>query len=206
MLDLYNKKLLIWDFETEGLSPLYTRPWQLGFCVYEKNKEIFSYSAYLKWPNLKVSPGAARATGYDPVKVEKEGKDPREVLDILWQYMYDDSYVVAGHNVLGYDVQINNVSRRELGLKPDFSFVPRILDSNAIARGIKLGMLPKKDEDFIAWQYKMLNVRAKGVRTNIKSLCEEFNIEFDEFRLHEALYDVQKNHSIFLELDKRLKY
>jgi DNA polymerase III epsilon subunit-like protein len=206
MPNLYNKKLLIFDYETEGLSELYSRPWQIGFCIYEKNEEIFNYSSYIKWPNLNVSPGAARATHFNPVVVEKEGKDPKEVLGFFWEHLYDDKYTIAGHNILGYDVQINNVARRESGLKPDYSFVRRCLDSNAIARGIKLNMLPKPGDNFVAWQYKMLEVRAKGVKTSITALCKEFNIECDESRLHEAIFDVRMNYKIFQELEKKLRY
>lgn len=207
MLNLYNRKLLIWDYETESLSELYARPWQLGFCIYEKGQEVFSYSSYIKYNTpLKVSPGAARATHYNPFIVEKEGKPAQEVFDIFWKYLYDEQYTPAGHNLLGYDVQINNVARRELGLPPDYSYVPRILDSNAIARGFKMNLKPKKGENLVAWQYKMLNIRAKGVKTSILTLCREYSIECDENRLHEAIYDTRMNYQIFKELEKRMNY
>jgi DNA polymerase III epsilon subunit-like protein len=183
---------------------MYAKPWQLGFCIYEKGEEVFSYSSYLKWPNLNVSPGAARATHFNPLIVEKEGKDPKEVLEFFWKHLYDEKYTIAGHNILGYDVQINNVARRELGFQPDYSYVPRCLDSNAIARGIKLERLPKPGEDLVAWQYKMLDIRAKGVRTSITALCKEWDIPFDENRLHEAIYDVRCNYQIFKKIVQKL--
>ena len=207
MLNLYNKLILSADYETESLSELYALPWQLGFTIYKNGQKIESYGSYLKWHRpLNVSSGAARATHYNPFIVEKEAKPAKEVLEHFWSYLYDDKYTPLFHNGLGYDIQINNVARRELGLLPDYSFVPRVLDSNAIARGIKMNMKPKEGENFTAWQYKMLNIHAKGVRTSIIALCKEFNIECDENRLHEATYDTEKAYDILRELEKRMNY
>lgn len=206
MLNLKDKLILAGDFETEGLNELYSRPWQLSFCIFKNKEEIFSYSSYIKIPNLNVSDGAARATQYNELKVEQEGKDPKEVFETFWKYLYNENYIPLFHNGLGYDVQINNVMRRELGYKPDSSYVDRMLDTNAIARGLKMKMLPKKGENFTAWQYKMLNIKAKGIRTSILALCKEFGIECDENKLHEALFDVRMSYKILQEIEKRLNH
>lgn len=207
MLNLYNKLILSADFETESLSELYALPWQIGFTIYKNGQKLESFGSYLKWHRpLNVSPGAARATHYNPFIVEKEAKPAKEVLEHFWRYLYNKDYTILFHNGLGYDVQINNVARRELELPPDYSFVPRILDSNAIARGLKMGLKPKEGENLMAWQYKMLNIRAKGVKTSVLALCKEHSIECDENRLHEATYDTERTYDILRELEKRMNY
>ena len=202
--NLLKKKIVLYDYETEGLNLCYTRPWELAFNIYEYGKLIESKHAYIKWPNLKVSKGAAEATGFDPNKIEILGKDPKLVCDKFFSYLYDDSYTILGHNILGYDSYIVNVCRRELGYSEDYSFIDRVIDTHALAKAWKLNLRPLEDENFPAWQYRVIDKKAKGIKTNLKALCEEFGIEFDETKLHAAGYDCEKNHEVFQELVKRL--
>ncbi len=55
---------------------------------------------------------------------------------------------------------------------------------------------PDKD-DLIAWQLRYLNYRERGLKTNQKYLLEHYGIDFDEKKLHDALYDIEKNFEIF---------
>jgi hypothetical protein len=83
-----------------------------------------------------------------------------------------------------------------MGLKSDFSYVNRIIDTNCIAKAIKKNLSPQK-EDFIYWQYRLENFREKGMKTSIKAQLKDYKIDFDENMLHNSLYDVQMNFKIF---------
>lgn len=204
MFNLLDKKIIIYDTETEGLNHMFTRPWELAFCVYEKNKKVYEYQSYLKWPNLKVSFGAAKQTGYNAKEVQDKGREPKEVMDHFRKYLYDDEYYIVGHNILRYDSQIINTANRELGYDTDFSFTKRCIDTNALARALKLNRLKKEHEDIIAWQYRILDIRAKGVKTRIQVLCDEFKITYDKENLHGALYDVEMNYEILKRLVQKM--
>ena len=202
--NILNSKLICVDYETEGLNLCYTRPWELAMDVYDKGKKLESKHAYIKWPNLNVSRGAAAATGFDPNKVEILGKDPKLICDKFFTYLYDESYTIIGHNILGYDAYIVNVCRRELGYPEDYSFIRRMIDTHALSKAYKLKLRPDESEDFTAWQYRVMDLKAKGVKTNLAAMCQEFGIEFDKTKLHAAGYDISRNYEVFKELVKRL--
>jgi DNA polymerase III epsilon subunit-like protein len=47
---------------------------------------------------------------------------------------------------------------------------------------------------------KLASLRAKGVKTNLMSLCDKYKIDFDPSKLHDALYDIEKNFEVFKKL------
>ena len=48
-----------------------------------------------------------------------------------------------------------------------------------------------------SWQYKLNGFRERGLKTNLKFLCQKYSIDFDESKLHDALYDIEKNYEVF---------
>lgn len=202
--NILNKRLIIFDTETEGLNGCFTRPWEIFWSVFEKGEEVESHECLLKWPDLKVSEGAARVTGFDPQRIEDFGQEPKEIIDLFDSFLYDDRNILVGANILGYDVKIINTARRQFGYKPDYSFIKRIYDVNAIARGLKWPVRYNPGDDFIAWQYKCLNIKMKGMKTKVQYLCEEYGIPFDLEQLHQAKYDSFLTEKVFRELVKRV--
>ena len=91
------------------------------------------------------------------------------------------------------------VIARQLGFNIDYSFVDRIFDTKAIATALAKGNKNPDKEDFISWQLKWLNYRERGLKTNQKYLLEYYDIDFDAKKLHDALYDIEKNFEIFLK-------
>ena len=82
-------------------------------------------------------------------------------------------------------------------IKPDYSYISRIYDTNCIAKAIKKDLQPPKDLELIYWQYKLNNFREKRMRTSIKAQLKQYKIDFDEDKLHDSLYDVRMNFEIF---------
>ena len=77
---------------------------------------------------------------------------------------------------------------------------PKMLDTNCLAKGVKFGLKFNPKESLLAYQYKLLHKRKKGVRTNLKALGKEYEIDFDEEKLHEALYDLELNINVWNKL------
>ena len=82
----------------------------------------------------------------------------------------------------------------------NYSYINRIIDTNCLARSIKNNIPFSNSGNFIDWQYKLLHHRTRGVKTNLKQLCKDYDIDFDESRLHEALYDVEKTFDIYKKM------
>jgi DNA polymerase III epsilon subunit-like protein len=69
-----------------------------------------------------------------------------------------------------------------------------------LARSVKNEIPYSNSQNIVPWQYKLLNFRKKGVKTNLKQLCKDYSIDFDESKLHDALYDVIKTYEVFLKM------
>jgi DNA polymerase III epsilon subunit-like protein len=194
-----NQKYLIFDYETCNLNLGLTsnKPWQLGFLVCQGKKIIEKKDFYISWDNLKVSADAARITGFSKSKYNRLKKDANNVLEEFEKYLFNDEYIIIGHNVLGFDVYIHNLHRKLLKKPPNYSYINRVIDTNCIARGVKNDISFSKDSKLIEWQYKLLHHRVRGVKTNLKQLCKDYSIEFDENFLHDALYDVEKTFEVY---------
>ena len=151
------------------------------------------------WEDLNVSEDAARVTGFNYTSYAKQAEDPSIVYKDFINLINQDDIIIVGQNLLGYDIYILGVIARKLGIKIDYSFVNRIFDTKAIATALAKDNKNPDKEDFISWQLKWLNYRERGLKTNQKYLLEYYDIDFDAKKLHDALYDIEKNFEIFLK-------
>ena len=197
-----NQKFLVFDYETcnLNLSSYENKPWQIGFIICQGSKVLKKFDLLISWDELNVSAEAARITNFSKERYDKGKKNPLKCLDCLEKYLYDDDFLIVGHNVLGFDVYIHDIHRKLCGKKTDYSYIDRVLDTKCIGRAIKNDSYYNPDSSLISWQYKLLNYRKKGVKTNLKQLCKDYSIEFDNLKLHDALYDVEKTFEVLQKL------
>jgi len=196
-----NQKYICFDFETCNLNLLSpdNKPWQLSYIIAEGNKVLKERDCYIYWPDLKLSEEARVITRFDDAKYSRLAKDPRAILEEFESYLYDEDYIIIGQNLLGFDVYIHGTYRKLLNIKPDFSYVCRIYDTNCIAKAIKKNMQPVDKKESIGWQYQLNDFRERNMRTSIKAQLKQYKIDFDENKLHDSIYDVQMNFKIFLK-------
>lgn len=193
------------DKETENLNILEgNRPWELGFTTATKDKILTTDHFYINWPDLNVGKGAAQVTKFyeKEYDVRTRGVAPEEGLRRIESYIYDPKYILVAHNGLGFDFAILKILRAIFGKGPDYSYQSRFIDTNCLARAWKLeATIPKfPSPEFEEFLYKFYNTRFKGVKTNLKALCKEFGIEFDEELAHSASYDSLKTMEVFWQL------
>jgi hypothetical protein len=200
----FNKQqeYVIVDYETENLNTLHGLPWQVSFLVCDLKgvKEEHDYFPYFE--DLSMSKGAASITRFDYSEYKSNGKDPKEVLSILDSYIYDPKYVVVFQNGIPFDSMIHQVFRRKMGKTPDYSYLNRCIDTNAIAKAWKHGIKPPLfgTPDFLPFQYRMLGFYQKGVKTNLTQLGKDFQIEFDYTSTHRGINDIRLNYLVFKKL------
>jgi DNA polymerase III alpha subunit (gram-positive type) len=194
----FNKKqrYVVFDTETEGLNLVTSRPWQVAWMVVEGDKIIEKNDLFIEWPDLQVSEGAARVTGFTEKEYNKKCEPPNEVWERFSKDLYNPDNLIIGQNLLGFDVYMVNIWRRLMNLGADYSFIPRILDTKVLATAIAKEMPVVKD-DFIGWQYRLLNYRERGLKTSQATLLKKYNIDHDPKRLHDALYDIEMNFKVF---------
>ena len=184
------------DTETEGLNLTSSKPWQVSWVVCRGHNIISKHDHFIRWDNNNVSADAERITGFDKDYYYSRAEDPMEVFKKLSKYLYDPSFLVIGQNLLGFDVYMINVWRKLMEMKSDHSYVDRIIDTKSISTAIFKNILPDK-ENFLSWQYKMLHIREKGLKTSQAFMLKYYDIPHDPKKLHDSLYDVEMTFEIF---------
>lgn len=198
------EKLFCWvDMETENvaLHESINKPWQIGLALYRNNKIEKEIDLYVRWPEgLRVSAQAAKITHFDPSKIERLGKSPKEVLEIVDEHL-KKADIIAGHNIFGFESYILPILYRKVKRK-SFNIVPKALDTFSIAKAIKLEVPCKINENFAAWQYRLYHRIEKGLKCSLGALANEFQIPHDKEKLHSAIEDVKVNIAVW----DKLKY
>lgn len=193
----FDQKYVIFDTETEGLNLVSSKPWQLAWIEATGKKITKKQNRFLKWDNLNVSEDAAKVTGFDKKDYESKAEDPAVVFKEFMDLISQDDVIVVGQNILGYDLYILGVIARNLNIIMDYSFINNCFDTKAIATALAKGNKTPDKDDFIGWQIKWLHYRERGLKTNQKFLLQHYEIDFNEAKLHDALYDIEKNFEIF---------
>ena len=197
-----SQKYVFFDFETCGLNlgSLRNKPWQLAFITIENDKVVDKADYWLKWEGLNVSKGAAKVTGWTQKKYDEKAVDPLRPIDHFEKYLYDPEYLKVGHNILGFDVYMHGICRRLIGKEPDYSYLDQLVDTLCLSRAINNDIKLQKGDNLLQWQYKMISLRRAKGRNRLIDLCKQYDIQFNAKKLHDALYDIQKNYEVFKKL------
>lgn len=200
LLRFNNKqKYIIFDFETcnLNLASLDNKPWQLGFLLAQGKNILNKFNFLIRWDDLRISNEARKITGFNDIIYKNKAVDPDLVLKEFEKYLYDEDYLIIGHNILGFDIYIHNILRKNLNKKSNYSYLNRCIDTLSLAKAIKKDIKPDSGQDFLCWQYKLNSFFEKRMGCSIQALCKKYDIEFDVNMLHDALYDIELNFKIF---------
>lgn len=195
-------RYLIWDTESEGLNLHSHRPWELAYAICTHKEVLSLHVSYLWWPNLKVSRGAAAKTGFDPIEYKAKARPPAEVLAEFEQHLLDPTIYPVGHSIIGFDTYMHaNLRREAIGAPPDWSWLPRLIDTNCLVKAIHKGWVPdtSSPEAWLGWLYKAADYREKGLKSNLGDTGRAWKVEHDYGTLHRAGPDIMLNHKVFRE-------
>lgn len=201
-----NAKIIFVDCETQNLclNGQFNLPWQIATIELQGNKIIKENDYLLKWnPILEVSKEAAFITKYNENNIIEHGKDPLECGKKILQDLKNADYIF-GHNLLGFDTYVLISFFKKLGLEP-YNIAPKVIDTNAIAKGIKLGIkFNRQTDNLLAYQYQMYHNIVRGLKTNLTALGKENEIEHDYDNLHNALIDLKLNIKVWNKLKHQI--
>lgn len=210
LLRFENKyKFLTFDYETCNLNLVaeaIQAPWQLGWSLRSK-QSTESHEDWIWWDDLELKMGkdAARLTGFDYQVYKRKAKPARPIFDKFDAYLKDPNIISVTANGWNFDTYIYGIYCKLLGEIPDYSWTARHVDIQTIEKAKQLDYkIPKIGTDeWIFFNVKMSEIRQRGLKTNLKFLCESYDVPYDETRHHkEALYDVELTDSIF---DKQMR-
>lgn len=196
-----SQKYLFFDYETECVNLAHHNiPWQIGYVVADGHKIQKVVNKYIDWPDLNISPDAARITKFDRYKYDTNKEDPLKILREFEIYLDNPDYLVVGHNILGFDIFLHNLYRRKLGLPPNFSYLSRAIDTNSVFKAYKLGVKQIDLKNIYVECLRYTNYMEKGLKSSLKLLAKESGLEFNEEDLHDAEKDVIINYEAFKKL------
>ena len=199
----YNQKYLVVDTETEGLNLHSSKAWQLSWIVCQGNKILEEHDEFIAHKNLNIPEVVKKMTGFNWDKYNEKSKSLSKVWSKFETYLYDPQYIIVGQNLLGFDVYMLALLQKMLGQQPDYSYLPRIYDTRALAKAYREN-LDKPKDNFLSWQYKIINNRSLKAKVSQGTLLKFFDIDHDESKLHDALYDIKKCFEVFCELKRRM--
>lgn len=176
------------DWETESLNLCYSRPWQLSYIVFNLNEILEKKTSYIWYEDLKVSKDAARITRFNYDEYKKNAISPDLILADLDKYIYDSNIITMSHNLFHFDAEIHQVARKSIGLKSDYSYLGRAIDTWALSKFYNDAIKPDL-QNFTESQYKILSKKSKRGSGTISTMAKTFDIQIDESKIHDAGYD-----------------
>ena len=190
------------DFETEHLGLGSSLPWQFAWTRMEKGKIVDSKEFYIDVPNLNVSIDAARVTGFNIYKYNDLKVPAETVVEFIEDQIVNSKDAFAGHNILGFDLYIMRNLYEVVGRDFDFKrIIYRCIDTLSLGRGrFHQIEVPDNKHERLAYMYKMLARPNKAFKGSLSAIAKDFGIEFDESRLHDALYDIKLNAQVYKQL------
>jgi DNA polymerase III epsilon subunit-like protein len=154
---------------------------------------------YLKWKtDLKISQDAARITRYDHNKVQKIGQDPKEIFPTFKDWLDHADYII-GHNIIGFDIYLIKEYYRYMNCNWNH-LMPKVIDTNLIARGLKYGMTYSPKDNLLEYQYKVYHTKKKNVKSSLSTLGKDYQIDHDYDKLHDAINDLELNLKVWNKL------
>lgn len=201
------------DFETYNLLLNFVgnKCWQTGL-IQLKDKEIIKRADLIvKWPNppkfdpetIKMIYKGAQTVESLNARIAKEGLAPEKAFEITYQYCEECDKIV-GHNILGFDLYLLRAWCELMG-KPWKHFPEKMIDTHCLIKGMKLNIPYKKEDNFLEYQYKILNTIVKGVKTRLEVVGKEMNIDHDYAKLHDALVDLHLNIKVWNQVKYKLE-
>ena len=196
-----DKTYVLIDCETENLclNAMYNLPWQIAMIKTKGEKVLDSKDYYVKWDRpLHVSKEAARITKFNQKKYESSSVEYDEIFPTIFDWLENADYIM-GHNLLGFDIYLIRDYYQKMG-KPYHHLMDKILDTLAIARGLKSGIPYDAEQSLLEYQYRMINFRQRGMKTNLAQLGKDYDIDHDYDNLHNALVDLGLNLKVWNKL------
>ena len=196
-----DKTIVLIDCETLNLclNKCHNLPWQISMLKVKGDKSYAEKDFYIKWDtDLKISEGAARITRFSQTKMNKLGIPPEEAFPTIKDWLDNADYIL-GHNILGFDLYLIKDLYEYHG--EDWKhLLNKIIDTNCVAKGVKLGLQRRPEDDLLTYQYRLYHIRKRGLKTNLRALGIEYDIKHDYAKLHNALVDLQLNLKIWNKL------
>jgi DNA polymerase III epsilon subunit-like protein len=180
---------VVFDFETTGLNTQLDVPIEVG---YWHDGMAHSMRVHQTRP---ISPEASAVHGItDAMCVD--GVAPESYLETLIEVLFDSDCAIITHNGIKFDIPMLEVECERYGYaKPDRS---RYIDTAAMYKGIKLGIIAKAGESHWDYATRVLGIHSYQ-KFNLTHVANELGILW-RGASHGAAADANMTAQIFMRL------
>ena len=189
----YPKDYIVWDLETTGLQPGIDKILEIG-CIVVQNLEIVEKHSWLLDNDVQISERITEITSIDNKLIREEGIPVADALlnfrNVFSRY---PGYKHITHNGIRFDIPFLSAFT---GVTTQ-AFKDLALDTAVVCKAKKLGLSQRDDETFWEFGNRVMNIWAKGIKYNVKLMCEELEIDMTNIQLHRALGDVLMTNEIY---------
>lgn len=199
----FNQKYMVFDFETNALnmaSPNINLPWNLGYNLFEGKKLIHSKEILLKWPDYKIDNTVALINGFNQEVYERDAVDPVKPLNRFNNLLNREDIYLITANGFSFDMYVNNLALRQLGLAENFSYLHRLICIQNLAKAehLKIKMPKIGTDDWVAKNMALTNWYDFKFKCSLGVLSKKYEVTYDENKHHKSsVYDVELTKQIF---------
>lgn len=175
------------DTETTGLSPIENRIIEYG-AVRVRNDEIVDTCHVYVQQNVVIEYFITNINGIDNALLDREGVDPKIACQKVIDFLGDD--ITMGVNNIPFDFPMIECECNRTGVsRPKIS---NFFDLGIAHKGIQLGNLWNKKEEFYRYALRIKDIRARGVKYNVDHLIKTYEVEnLREDGVHGAMVDTK---------------
>lgn len=192
-----NKRVIVYDFETNGLWNRLTQPIQVHFRIIEPDGRVWSWGEYVacKW---RIPYDIVQLTGITDELLRERGEPIEEVFARIRDMVFECDSLLVGHNILRFDNHFLNyylqkffTNRYQVGRQ-------RCFDTCAEFKAALMGLSgPATGESRGDWHHRVVYTRAKGLAFSLEDACRHYGVEYAE--AHTAVGDVDMTSQVFLK-------
>lgn len=187
---------MVFDAESNGLNLLDSQVWQLSWSIYQGDNEIRSEDRYIFWEDFQIEDHVARMTHFNRYDYDKNSEPIQTVVPEFLKDLENPDHYIVGQNILNFDMFMVAVLSRAIGRDMNLDIYKRVFDTVALSKAIfKEIELDRKD--FLAWQYRMMSIVERTLKTNLGFMLRHYDIEYDKQKLHDAVYDNLMCYKVF---------
>jgi DNA polymerase III alpha subunit (gram-positive type) len=190
----FGKRIIVYDFETNGLWNRLTQPIQVHFRIIEPDGRVWCWESYVscQW---KLPIEVVRLTGITDQLLRERGRPIEEVFRRIKDLLFECDFLLVGQNILRFDnhflnyyLQKHFTNRYQVGRHQCF-------DTSAEFKATLLGLSCPDDMARGDWHHRVLYTRATGVSSNLEDACKYYGVQYRD--AHTAGGDVAMTHEVF---------
>lgn len=207
LMNLKNKRLFIYDFETNGLWYPLNQPIQIAIKIVYRGKTT-TYNRYINCTR-PLSSTITKLTGITDELLREKGIPIERVFKDINKLIHKKNTLVIGHNILHFDNLFLNYYLGYFNYKQIKN--NQCFDTQAHLKAELLGLSKRHNESMGEFHNRILFNRASGLKYKLTDACTKYNIKIPKKYLklnkgfHNAEVDTEVTYRIFKKQIKELK-